>query len=65
MTQPINLRQHRKKKAREDKARQAQINRVQFGTPKALRDLEAERDVKRQAALEAHKRETDEGSEGV
>ena len=57
MTQPINLRQYRKKKAREDKAKQAEINRVQFGTPKALRELEAEREAKRQAELDAHKRE--------
>ena len=57
MTQPINLRQYRKKKAREDKVKQAEINRVQFGTPKALRELEAEREAKRQAELDAHKRE--------
>jgi len=57
MTQPINLRQYRKKKARADKAKQAEINRVQFGTPKALRELEAEREAKRQAELDAHKRE--------
>ena len=57
MTQPINLRQFRKKKAREDKARQAETNRVQFGAPKAQRDLEKAREAKRKAALEAHKRE--------
>lgn len=57
MTQPINLRQFRKKKAREDKAKQAEINRAQFGTPKALRELEAEREAKRQDELDAHKRE--------
>jgi len=63
MTQPINLRQFRKKKAREDKARQAETNRVQFGTPKAQRELEKAREAKRKAALESHKRETDKGSE--
>lgn len=63
MTQPINLRQFRKKKAREDKARQAETNRVQFGTPKAQRELEKAREAKRKAALDAHKRDTDEGSE--
>ena len=63
MTQPINLRQFRKKKAREDKARQAETNRVQYGTPKSQRALEKAREAKRQAALEAHKRDTDEGSE--
>lgn len=57
MTQPINLRQFRKKKAREDKARQAETNRVQFGAPKAQRELEKAREAKRKAALDAHKRE--------
>jgi hypothetical protein len=63
MTQPINLRQVRKRKAREDKAKQAEINRVQFGTPKAQRDLEQAREAKRKAALEAHKRDKVDGSE--
>ncbi|WP_430430416.1 DUF4169 family protein [Oceanicaulis sp.] len=63
MTQPINLRQARKQKARADKAKQAETNRIQFGTPKAQRELEKAREAKRQAALEAHKRDTDEGSE--
>lgn len=57
MTQPINLRQFRKKKAREDKAKQAETNRVQFGTPKAQRDLEKAREAKRKAALDAHMRD--------
>lgn len=65
MTQPINLRQFRKKKAREDKAKQAETNRVQFGTPKAQRDLEKAREAKRKAALDAHKRDTDEGSDNA
>ncbi|WP_375548569.1 DUF4169 family protein [Oceanicaulis alexandrii] len=63
MTQPINLRQARKQKARADKAKQAETNRIQFGTPKAQRELEKAREARRQAALEAHKRDTDEGSE--
>ncbi|WP_107712721.1 DUF4169 family protein [Oceanicaulis sp.] len=63
MTQPINLRQARKQKARADKAKQAEINRVQFGAPKAQRDLEKAREAKRQAALEAHKRDADKGSQ--
>lgn len=62
MTQPINLRQFRKKKAREDKAKQAETNRVQFGTPKAQRDLEKAREAKRKAVLEAHKRASEDGS---
>lgn len=63
MTQPINLRQARKQKARADKAKQAETNRVQFGTPKAQRDLEKAREAKRQATLEAHKRDSNEGSQ--
>ncbi len=59
MTQPINLRQFRKKKAREDKARQAETNRVQYGTPKSQRALEKAREAKRKAALDEHKRDTD------
>ena len=43
MTKPINLRQARKRRAREDKARQAEANRIAHGTPKALRELEAAR----------------------
>ena len=35
-SKPINLRQFRKRKQREDKAKQAEANRVEFGTPKAL-----------------------------
>ena len=64
MTQPINLRQARKQKARADKAKQAETNRVQFGTPKAQRELEKAREAKRQAALEAHKRD-DGGSDNA
>lgn len=37
-SKPVNLRQFRKRKQREDKARQAEANRVEHGTPKALRE---------------------------
>ncbi|WP_176591968.1 DUF4169 family protein [Sphingobium sp. EM0848] len=37
----INLRQARKAKARVDKSRQAEINRVKFGRTKAERQAEA------------------------
>ena len=46
MSKPINLRQARKRKAREDKAKQADANRLAHGTPKAVRDLEAARRAK-------------------
>ena len=39
MTKPINLRQHRKQKARDDKAKQAETNRLAHGQPKAVTDL--------------------------
>jgi hypothetical protein len=39
----INLRRARKKKARAEKEKQAEANRVAFGTPKALRKLEKAR----------------------
>ncbi len=35
MTEPVNLRRHRKRRAREEKERLAAENRVRFGTPKA------------------------------
>ena len=43
MTRPINLRQARKRKARDDEAKQAEANRVARGAPKAVRALEAAR----------------------
>lgn len=58
MTQPINLRQYRKIKAREDKAKQAEQNRVTFGTPKALRDGETLRRTRAEAKLDQLRRET-------
>ena len=39
MTKPINLRQFKKHKARDDKAKQAEINRLAHGQPKAITDL--------------------------
>lgn len=42
-SKPVNLRQFRKRKAREEKARQAETNRVVHGTPKSLTELETAR----------------------
>jgi hypothetical protein len=39
MAKPINLRQFRKRKAREDKARLAETNRLTHGQPKPVTDL--------------------------
>lgn len=60
MTQPINLRQHRKRKARQDKAKAAEANRIKHGAPKSARSLAEVREAKRQTALDAQKRETGE-----
>ena len=43
MAELINLRQARKAKARAEKEKQADANRVTHGTPKALRKLEKAR----------------------
>lgn len=63
MTKPVNLRQHRKAKARAGKAREAEINRVVHGTPRALRDLEQARRDQAARTIEAHRR-TVEGESG-
>ncbi|WBQ09369.1 DUF4169 family protein [Hyphomonadaceae bacterium ML37] len=63
MTKPVNLRQYRKVRARADKARAAEVNRVVHGTPKAVRDLEAARQEQAARRIEAHRR-TGEGEAG-
>ena len=63
MSKPINLRQFRKRKARAEKKKTAEANRLAHGQPKpvtALKRLEEERAGK---ALDAHKRERDAGPE--
>ena len=59
MTKPINLRQARKRKARADKAKQAEANRVAHGTPKAVRDLEAVRRETLARLVDGHRRDED------
>lgn len=56
MTKPVNLRQYRKAKARADKALAADVNRVVYGTPKAIRDLQQARQDQAAQRLEAHRR---------
>ena len=58
MTKPINLRQARKRKARAEKDKQADANRIAHGTPKAVRDLAAARREKLARTVDGHKRET-------
>ena len=56
-TKPVNLRQYRKRKQREDKAAVAEANRVAHGTPKAVSNLAKARADKAAKALEGHRRE--------
>jgi nucleotide-binding universal stress UspA family protein len=64
MTKPVNLRQYRKAKARADKARVADVNRVVHGTPKAVRELEQARQDQAARALEAHRRTAEGEADG-
>jgi hypothetical protein len=57
MTKPINLRQARKRRARAEKDKQAEANRVAHGTPKAVRDLEAARREALAKRVDGHRRE--------
>ncbi len=56
-SKPINLRQHRKRKQREDKAKTAEANRVAHGTPKSISDLAKARQEMARKQIEAHRRE--------
>ena len=53
----INLRQARKAKARDDKARQANVTRAKFGRTKAQRQAEDTERTRREAAVDAAYRE--------
>jgi len=53
----LNLRRARKAKARHEGEKEADANRVRFGTPKNMRDLSVAEARKRIAALEAHRLE--------
>jgi hypothetical protein len=55
MAEIINLRRARKGKARAEKEKTAQANRVAHGTPKALKKLEAARQEKAKERLSGHK----------
>jgi hypothetical protein len=57
MTKPINLRQARKRKARAEKDKQADANRIAHGTPKAVRDLAAARRDQQAKRVDGHRRE--------
>jgi hypothetical protein len=59
MADIVNLRRARKAKARATKEKEAADNRVSFGTPKALKDLNAARREKAARDVDAHKRDED------
>jgi hypothetical protein len=53
----INLNRARKAKARDEKAKKAEENRVQHGAPKHLKRLGKTRAEKARRDLEAHKKD--------
>lgn len=57
MSEIVNLRQARKRKARADKDAQAAENRVKFGRTKAQKAEDAARADKARSELDGHKRE--------
>lgn len=59
MAEIVNLRGIRKQKARTEKDRQAQANRLTHGTPKALRKLEQAKAEKAADRLSGHRLEPD------
>ena len=57
MAELINLRRARKAKAKAEKDKAADANRVTHGTPKNLRDLAKARKDKAARDLDAHKKD--------
>ncbi len=57
MTEIINLRRARKQKARSEKEKTTEANRILHGTPKPLRDLAKARTEKAARDLDAHKKD--------
>jgi len=57
MAEIVNLRQARKVKARDEKAKAADVNRTLHGTPKHLRNLAKARSEKAARELDAHKKD--------
>ena len=60
MAEIINLRRARKGKARAEKNKAAEANRIAHGTPKALKKLEQAKAEQVKARLSAHRLEKDE-----
>lgn len=63
MSKVVNLRQFRKRKAREDAAQQAGQNRALHGRTKAQKELDALEAALAERRLDALRREPDDGAE--
>lgn len=59
MAEIVNLNRARKAKAKAEKAKQADANRVLHGTPKAVRKMTEAREEKAEQRLSGHKLEKD------
>ena len=59
MTEIVNLRGVRKRKARAEKEKAAEANRIKHGTPTALRKLEAARKSQADQRISGHRLEKD------
>ncbi|WP_417477260.1 DUF4169 family protein [Maricaulis sp.] len=57
MSRPVNLKQARKRKARAEKAKKAEANRLLHGQPKAVIDLAKARSEKAARELDGKKLE--------
>jgi len=57
MAQIVNLNRIRKAKARDEKSKAAEQNRVLHGTPKALKQLEKARTDRANRELDGHKKD--------
>lgn len=61
MAEIVNLNKARKARAKADKEKTAEANRVLHGTPKAVRNLAEARKDKADGALSGHKLENEAG----
>ncbi len=59
MTTPINLNKARKQRARAEKARQADENRLRHGRTKSEKRTDQAQAKRQETALDAHRRDTD------
>lgn len=64
MAEIINLKQFKKQKAREEKEKSAQNNRILFGTPKSLKDTAKKQNLLEQKRLERLKLDQEKPDEG-